>query len=973
MCELNNKRVSWSKTGLIAYADEQSTYGNLCISFLETINGVNCRFHPPQRYVIHPQLHEVPLKTETGNGINGASGSSTAQSNIHGTTSVPASAGKHQHQFFYDISSIHWNNWFSLPGDMLAVCDELGNMTMLIAGQSPDGPTTLDKLTMLFQDNVYKIHNHVMQLEPERENTDSKLERKKTKKEYNTTILDFHWLSSSKPVIVSQFCAFDSSINMYRNKAQQLSPHGIFHPPFMKYAGLAIRRNGQLDFWYQFSNSKDHKKITLQLFNPHNERSKGLDFLQYAKITSVNNDNSILITTYSRLTGKLSFYKLFVDWNVNTAKPVVLNDPSLKIKHILDATVDQTDDEGRILDFTHVHVLAKVVAEKDAAPEVLLAYDVVGTPESLIKRFKLGQVRLPLDYLGILKPELNTSNENHNQALRSNRSNLRFLGVLNLHHKVASISSEVLDGFVSFYYRNGEIEIYNQNDWKLETERLLNQGPQGKFSNIITSILSAGFKYPTIKNLGTVEWIRVSPAMAGILYKYRHDDLPQFQPMNIDDVSDKSKDEINAATMAFGYVTSAHRQLSGEDIALACKQHILKIAKIDEKRAKDFTTTLMFNLYNFFNFSPGAPKELMDKIISSRPLQKVMLLQLELGSIFTDENTCEMARVILYLKNVSFAFNGVARNLQFAIEQMTNSTNSSNPPLSGDKFFQTAFSKQDLVHSLIPVTKWFVKFITYLIQQILILTNDPENPDNRLVLGVFGAKIPRTLILTILKEIKNVTAIITKFPETNYPILNESSTYLKMLLIESPINFEKFETFLMDVNNKLSAFSEQQPSIMREPTLLVRSSVPNELNKITEFLLQYSSNTVISHADASAIYFSDTSGLRISCDEFFEPGVHRLLQPIEDGIVIDEKNMPATFRDSKTFTKLTYDGITYDRFSKEELSDNKLKRCNRCGAVTKAGYPIPTNKTIVPTSISTRRWPTMYTRMCICLGMLYEL
>ncbi|KAL3233874.1 Mediator of RNA polymerase II transcription subunit 16 [Nakaseomyces bracarensis] len=969
MNKLSSQRISWSKTGIIAYGDSYSNEGNLCITFLETINGVNCRFHPPKRYTIHPQIHETLPKSDgstSNHNVNGSNG--------HTSGGTPASSSKHSHQFFYDISSVHWNNWFSLPGDMLAVCDELGNMTMLIAGQSPDGPTTLDKLTMLFQDNIYKIHNHVMQLQTTNA-SNTRLERKQTKKEYNTTILDFHWLSSSKPVIISQFSAFDSSINMYRNKAQQLTPHGIYHPPFMKYACLAVRRNGQVDFWYQFSNSKDHKKITLQLFNPHNERSRGFDFLQYAKITPVNNDNCLLITTYSRLTKKLSFYKLFVNWNISAAKPVVLNDPALKFKHILDATLDQTDGEGRILEFSCVHVLAKVVVDKDTAPEVLVVYDVLGTNESIVKQYKLGQVRLPLDYLGILKPELNTSNENHNQALRSNRSNLRFLGSLHLKHKVMNVTSEILDGFISFYYTNGDIDVYNQNDWKLETERLVNQGPQGKFSNIITSILSAGFKYKKVETIGAVEWIRVSPTMAGIIYKNKKDDQPKFYPMYLDDVADKSKDEINATSMAFGYVTSAHRQLSGEDIALACKQHILKIAKLDEKRAKNFITTLMFNLYNFFNFSPGAPKELMDKIISSRPLQKVMLLQLELGSIFSDENTCEMARVILYLKNVSFAFNGVARNLQFAIEQMTNSTNtaSSSTQLSGDKFFQTAFSKQDLVHSLIPVTKWFVKFITYLIQQILILTNDPENSENRLVLGIFGAKIPRTLILTILSEIQKVIAIITKFPETNYPILNESSTFLKMVLAESPVNFEKFGTFLNDVNLKLSTFSEQQPSVMREPTLLVRSEVPEELSKITEFLLQYSSNTVISHGDAAAIYFADTSGLRISCDEFFQPGVHKLLQPIERGIVISNDQMPPALQDSDSFTKLTYDGITYDRFTPEELEDKKLKRCNRCGCVTKAGYPIARNKTIVPTSISTRRWPTMYTRMCICSGMLYEL
>lgn len=225
--------------------------------------------------------------------------------------------------------------------------------------------------------------------------------------------------------------------------------------------------------------------------------------------------------------------------------------------------------------------------------------------------------------------------------------------------------------------------------------------------------------------------------------------------------ADPEKDSINATALAFGYVKSLHKQISAEDLTIAAKTHILRISFLDRKRAKEFITTLLKSLYSFFNISPDAPKEIMDKIITSRPLQKIMLLQLELGSCFSQENIEEMARVILYLKNVLFAFNGVARNFHFAIEQISNNSNQQQNP----KLFQTIFSKQDLIHSLIPVAKWFVKFITYLTQEILILINDPTNKEYTLVHGIFGAKMSRTLILSILNEIKKVTQIVAKFPE----------------------------------------------------------------------------------------------------------------------------------------------------------------------------------------------------------------
>lgn len=968
--------VSWSKTGLIAYGDSKSPNGNLCITFLECINGTNWRFHPIQRYILHPQLRENGVANGLGN--NGGNTNSNGGPAGSGSGQTPSFTGggnsdKHSHIFFYDISSVHWNNWFSLPGDMLAVCDELGNMTMLISGQSPEGPSTIEKLTMLFQDNVYKIHNQIVPLRPNNSNTlasSIKVERKQTKKEYHTKILNFHWLSSSKPVICSQFCVFDVSSKTHRNKAQQIPPFGVFHPPFMKYACMAIRKNGQIDFWYQFSNSKDHKKMTLQLQNTQNQRTKELDWLEFAKITPISDDQCMLISTYSKYFKRLSFYKFHINWNVNATNPTILNDPSLKVSHILDTVPDTIDDEGRVLQLTHLHVLSKSSTEKSPFPELLLVYDIFGTNQSLLKRFRLLQSQLSPDIVNILQSTSpSQGGGSTNQPLRSKHFNLLQTGSTTLPNKVTSVTSEMLDGFATFYFEDGTISTFNQNDWKLESERLKNQNRQGKFRDMITSILSAGLQFPKVPPSAAVDWLRVSPSMGGVIVKLANKNNPRFYAIQEKDCNNESTDVINATTLAFGFVASTHRQLSSEDLSIACKTHVLRLEKLDEERAKNFIMTLISCIYSFFNVTPDAPKEIMDKMISSRPIQKTMLLQLELGCSFKQSNVYEMARVIMSLRNVLFAFNGVARNLHFVIEQLSNSSLQQ----SNSRSFQTSFSKQDLVHSLIPIAKWFVKFVTYLIQEVILLINDPQDRSNTLVLGVFGARMPRTLILSILNEIKKVTQIVTKFPETSYPVLNESSKFLKMVLGESPVNFEKFETFLVDVNNKFSAFNEQQPSPLREPSLLVKAEIPSDVHKMGDFLLAYSNNAVISHVNATSVYFTDTSEIRISHEEFFNPKLLKLLQPIEQGLVVDTDDLPQDLRSSKSFCQVKYDAISFDQFTHEELSDGKLKRCCRCGCVTRAGYVISPNKTVVPTSIQTKRWPTMYTRICICSGFLYEL
>ncbi|SMN19759.1 similar to Saccharomyces cerevisiae YNL236W SIN4 Subunit of the RNA polymerase II mediator complex [Maudiozyma saulgeensis] len=988
---LDQHPASWSKNGIIAYSDSNSTKGNLCITFLENINGSNWRFHPPARYVIHPQLHEVPISS--GSKKTNSSGSNTTVATTAATVSKSTTAGgsgspsqhttasngatsnsKSSNHFFYDITSIHWNNWFSLPGDMLAVCDELGNMTMLIAGQSPEGATTFEKLTMLFQDNIYKIHNHVAPLAQQSDkNIGGTIEKKRTKKEYNTRILDFHWLSSSKSIIISQFCAFDSTSNVYRNKALQIAPSGVFYPPFMKYACMAVRRNGQLDFWYQFSNSKDHKKINLHLLPSQNQRLKELDWFQFARITPMKDDQSILVSGYSKLTKKICFYKVRVNWNTpSTNKNNTLNDPTLTVTPILEVPLSTVDSEGRVLKFYDLVVLSKTAIDKDTSAEVLIVYHICGTQKTLIKRFKLMNSYLAMDFLSVLKPGIESINGGNMQPIKSKHYTLRHGHDIFLDKRVSNITTELLDNFVTFFYDDGSVDVFNQNDWNKERERIKSQSNKSKFLNVMTSALSTGLSFQNIPLSSAIDWVRLSPTMTGIIYKLKTDHVPRFVTLTRPDLTDPSLDELDAIAFAFTFVNSTHRQLSSEDLSVACKAHIKNLSEMSEDRAKEFIMTLMSNLYPFFNVSPDAPKDIMDKMISSRPIQKIMLLQLELGTRLKDERIAQMARVILYLKNVLFAFNGVARNLQFAIEQMNNgNTNAST------KMFQTLFSKQDLIYSLIPIANWFVKFVTFLIQEVLLLVNNPSESKNTLVLGVFGAKMPRQLILSVLNEIKKIMQIISKFPETTYPVLNESSTYLRMVLSDTPVNFEKFETFLIDVNNKFTAFSEQQPAsekdniLKREYSLLIQAEVPPSHSRISDFLLAYSCNAVISHIKPSDVYFTDTTGLRLTDTEFLEPNFSHLLQPISEGVVVNL--LSEDQNSSKKFSQMTIDGVTYDKFSPKELQNGKMKRCSRCGAVTRAGYVIAEDKTIVPTSIHTKRWPTMYTRTCICSGMLYEL
>ncbi|CCH58860.1 hypothetical protein TBLA_0B00150 [Henningerozyma blattae CBS 6284] len=1002
---LSSSSVSWSKIGLIAYADNVSTEGNLSITFLETINGLNWRFHEPQKYCIHPHLHETqfhsssnvfvggshgPNSVNSGNTIPASTGQTSTPS-ILGSLPVSNNASKSSsHHFFYSISSVYWNNWFNLPGDMLAVCDELGNMTMLILGQSPQGPVTIDKLTMLFQDNVYKLHNQLLPLQQVNEKSD-KIERKETKKEYQTTILDFSWFSSSKPIISSQFCVLDSSTDLYKNKVQQIQPYGVFYPPSMKYGCLAVRKNGQVDFWYQFSNSKNHKKITTHLLNAQNKETNELDWLQFAKITPMNEDQCILITTFSRISKRLTFYKLHVNWNINPTNPTIINNPSLRVYHLLETTVDSINEEGNPIELTDLYILSRPSSEKEPPLEVLLIFENLEDSTSIIKRYRLTKSKVSKDFLKMLNIDINNiqdqnsntvlnhtnntstnnnnnMNNNYTNMLSSKRYTLTFFDKIKLEKRVVSISSKNLYEFITIYFEDGTIKTYSHNEWKLESDKLKNQNNLGKYRNILTSVISCGFQFPKTFHSSSLEWMIISPSMTGAIVKLKKRQTPNYFAIETD-VSDGERDRLTATAYAFGFVSSTHRQLSSEDLSISCKTHLMKINEVNNERAHEFVTSLMTSIYSFFNMTPDAPKDILDKMISSRPVQKTILLQLELSNGLKQTNIYEMSRSIMSLRNVLFAFNGVARNLQFAIEQI----NSNSISHSNGKLFQAIFTKQDLIHSLIPIAKWFIKFVTYLIQGAILMINDNNSKSNTLVLGILGAKIPRTIMISILSEINKVIQLITKYPETTFPILDESSNFLRMIILESPINLEDLERLLIDVNTSLIKFTEHKPYFIKNPRLLVTSAVLEGDKDVENYLLSLVKNTFLKDDTTSNIFFSDTNGLRITNDVFFQKELLQSLQPLSKGLVVDQEILPNKFQDSKSISILTYDSISYEEFTLDEIQGKKLKRCCRCGSITRAGYTIFPSRAVIATSIQTKRWPTMYSRVCICSGYLYEL
>ncbi|SCU99470.1 LAFA_0G24256g1_1 [Lachancea sp. 'fantastica'] len=925
--------ASWSKTGMLAYVDNESDHSNLCITLLETINGTNWRLRPCKKYTIHPNMLDIP-NTANSAGVNGAGNSNGSQ------------------KTFNYLSSIYWSNTHNLGGDQLALFDDVGNLTMANAGQTLEGISTLDNLVVLFQDNGYKIHSQLVPLQEC--SSDKKITRSSTKRETHSSIVEFYWIGTHTPLFTLLGARKDSATSSYKSQVEQVQPLGITHPTSVKCACLGLRRGGQLDFWYQFSNSKDYKKISLHLNSIQDSRAKQVDWIQCSKFAQMDESQAMLIGTFSRLTETLAFYKLTVDWNNSSQNSV--SDPKLQLQHVLEFSPEFLSEAGEPIELKGFQLLS-APNDKASGIELLLNYEVVGASRSVVKRYKFGKYTPS----SVLCAVFGVSDDEE-QPLPVCDYAFEQQEIYEFDSSIYTIEFNATESVVIFRLKNGHSTIYDRRTWTSEQDLAKVQN-----RDVMSSPFSTGLRMPITFPTCGFEWSQISPSLGGVISKVTGQDSLHFDPIEASITDNAENDTSVALAFAFAFVCSGHRQSSGEDLSIAIKTHLLKLGQVSGDRAEKLLKNLIITVYQLFGLTPDASKELKDKLTMSRPVQKTMLLQSELACSFTNNSIYNMSRTALSLRNILFAFNGVSRNIQVLIHHSA-TMNFQQP---NGKLYQFAFSKQDLIYSLIPSAKWFVKLVTYLTQQMIVLVNSPNDKENSLVLGIFGSKMTRQLLLSVLGEIKKVIHLITKFPETSFPVLNESSIYLRKVLGDSPVNFEKFETFLADVNNKFSLLEESRSntSMARDTYLIIDGDIPPEVSQLKDFLLSYSNTAVLSHIKPAEVYFSDTRGLRILSSEIFQPCFHKLLQPLEKGLVIPSDVL------SDDVPSASLCVIEIDDISREPLNSGKykLKRCCRCGAVTRAGYPVTSENTIFSTSVTTKRWTSLYTKSCICSGLLYEL
>lgn len=1034
MSFIYDQPASWSKYGIILHADGP----NIGLTYLENLNGKNWRLAPSKWY-------KISKKEEASANLDGDLDPSKFFSNT-----LP-------------ITYIQFNNWATLNGETAAILDVGGNVTLVTLGYEKERICTFDNFTISFQDIVYKIPgsgevidtkstgstyydlkyfaNQISNgydgkykepwkkdIAKKEETTDLNDKNLNENSKIDTGILSFQWIGNSKKVMTSKLQATwkdsinigntnNSSKSVLVNKLQfnNLPLFGCYYPHYIKHVFCAIRRNSEFVLWYNFLNSRTTRKVFLKL-----DVNLGDELLDDSQIAYCQEINCFLISSLQKDKNLLKVYKLSIDWNLKQYQllqqkqeeqhPNInaneLPHPILKSEEIASFSLETQLNGMDCLFVKHYFLNRSYEDSSSQDAELILHYELkdllTGSVDTILKRFIVK--RISPTTLSTNIPLTQDTN------IKLNRYQLKYLSDLEFtSNRVVQLDFHSILDIVIIRLANGEVETYKRSNWMncKDKNEMINSGKGIVNGNLdISTPLEVGFQFGNMnKDEKDIEWCITSPLAAGLLFKYKGDlDLRFMTYTSIDKSSMISELQIISLAHNFVHCTT-HQPCGGEDVTLAIFNFLYNLHHESNNKKKDILFLILKTCFKFFGFMANSETEYIQKILVTKPMQKLTLLHLELSqSIENNENSTVMVRILLQLRTFWFAISQVSKTVTQAIANMNNiqqqqdKTNGNNISILS---LTLSYTKQDSIESIITFTKWFFKFVNMINKEMILILNQQTNKHSEFTIAVIGSKITRSMLLANIAELKKLTKIIVQFKTTSVSILQQSSNEFLDLINQHSKLITNFEVYLTKLDESLKqAESEEQQNAnptegvrldgaFKETLIFSKGEIHKTFSAYKQIIIKLYSNLVLPNLDISSLYFaSNDSDLKLFTSEFFAnpKAAENLSKPQSCDVIVDGYNEMFL----KNFNT-SIDDITKEKL-KNQKSAKQFKQCNRCNSVTvSSAKSICLNKNLdyydntnyfyfnrhiyngLSPNLISRRWSSSYYQMCMCSGILKTL
>lgn len=834
--------ISWSRQGHIAYALDRDhddefikSEGNLRVTYLECIDGKHWQLAPPTFFNIAAMLAESS-KTATGSSDNteGAANNLTNKNSDNHSTMAPtsnalANPGTHR----IEVAPTNYV-LFSNTGWDLFTADENGYVTILVTGikrvvnHKPNSDLA----------SAEDINHNIMQVQFSRtsfntceifyseyetqnsSNADTDPNRGTNLKRGNQ-ILDVKWLNLDKSVIsnipalriqqnnenqVLNGCASkmgaasdDSSGYYYRYNAQQHKSYGASHPLPTKQACIAIRRNGELCLYHQQEHGIDYGKVSTFL-----EDTKGDGDLIYKSSIAFQKDGKIIIAAYYAGSKILRIYEITIEWNyLQTASKLLAENPNYRVPKeerilpkIVVKKIHQKNMDSILEGFTFVDIDAiSPNFEADSLLDILLKFEnkrvsTLDPVKTVILRYQLENIPVSKSIHQSFK---NIASKNGIDVTTFNEETykLSYSQTLSINDSVISLESLHLDMYVAIVLSSGVVKVFQRKTFTEEVNKFTDSSVDGilesSLPSSISTLLDAGYEFPTMDK--QVVYCAISPNMCSYV------SLPiNGNALEVACVSTRNVDAnyfngtkkglllAKAAAFALRHTTACYFGYFTDDLVATIRNDLMVLSRLaNENYSYRLMISIVQEAHRAINLNIDIPPEQSDKMTQNQPLQRLLTLQLSLG---TSENwkKTRSGKIALVLVNLRYVASSVMYTIHTIYSNMQRFARKGFPATDT---LLNAKMREECILSVIGVIRWCLDYIVLLSQELLELHSAFKSQNAKqiekllkdsIVIPLILGKIPRAFLVFSIANIRRLFSFVQKFIEKTDPNLTAKIT-----------------------------------------------------------------------------------------------------------------------------------------------------------------------------------------------------
>ncbi len=801
--------ISWSRQGHIAYSPGKNNFdANLYITFLECVNGRSWQLAPP-----------TPFRIESSY-VNTKSIPDSNTENNKSSKALPK----------LELVS------FSNTGWDLFTADENGNVSILVTGIRR---LSLDKEQSEFlsgnSNTESKKSNSALPTLPPIQYSRTSFNTAEIfysdatsspppdistpKKRKLNQVVTMKWLNIQKSVIatapalktkqnssspIPNGCAAklgaasqDAAGYCYTYSASQYKPYGAMHPLMTKQACIGVRRNGQLCLWHQEDHGIEYKKVCsmLDLDGPDDEV---LD----ASIAFSRNGH-IVVAIHTISSNSLKFYDIEIDWGyLIEAANHLAKVPSYRVPD--NERIPPKLVVGKIFKYNLGDLSAnnqRLVCIDLISPnfhlstefEVLLTFEKerrFGSDpiQTSVLRYQLKEISDDASIHQAFKDLKGSTLKTSERQNSGSHYTMIYKQRFTFNESILSIEPMNQDMLLCLVFCNGMVRIIDRNSFEVTTNKYA-EFPNSEDPCLpltLTSLLDAGFEFPQI-NFQT-EYCCVSPNLcAYVALPFGGSRLYiRCAESRVSEGFRKEKRKGfllgTAAAIALCHTNACYMGFFTDDLIVTIKTELINVAKVvSEGYSYRLLVAILQEAQRAINLNIDISTEQTDKMTQNQPLQRILTLQLSLGTGLNWKRN-RSAKVALSILNMRF----VASSVMYAIHTIySNMQRFSRKGMTTLDTYANSKVREDSIIYIVGAIRWCLDYVALLSKELLELNaafkRNNKQEIEKLITRLFVVplvlgKVPRSFLIFSIANIRRLFSFVQKFVEKHYSSLAAFNT-----------------------------------------------------------------------------------------------------------------------------------------------------------------------------------------------------